>query len=76
MTSNDVEEIFSLLNQNNVSFEELFNTFQQKFSQENERLLLCYTLGQLIKKIIIFPKVIKFLKLYNIFIIIKLLFNN
>lgn len=56
MTSSDVEDIFSLLNQNNVSFEELFNTFQQKFPQENKRLLLCYTLGQLVKKLIIFPK--------------------
>eukprot|EP00833_Pecoramyces_ruminatium_P012817 jgi/Orpsp1_1/1186849/evm.model.d7180000053633.1 len=56
MSSNDVENIFSLLIQNNASFEELFNIFLQKFPQENKRLLLCHTLGQLVKKIIIFPK--------------------
>jgi len=33
MTSNDVEIIFSLITQNNITFEELFNTFQQKFTQ-------------------------------------------
>jgi len=58
MTSSDVENIFSLLNQNNISLEELFNNFLQKFPQENKRLILCHTLGQLIKNLVIFPKVI------------------
>jgi len=56
MTSSDVENIFSLLNQNNISLEELFNNFLQKFPQENKRLILCHTLGQLIKNLVIFPK--------------------
>jgi len=58
MTSSDVDNIFSLLIQNNVSFEELFNIFLQKFPQENKRLLLCHTLGQLVKNLVIFPKVL------------------
>jgi len=69
MTSSDVEDIYSLLTQNNVSFEELFNNFQQKFPQENKRLLVCHTLGQLVKKLIIFPKVIIIINIINIYIL-------
>jgi len=73
MTSSDVEDIFSLLTQNNVSFEELFKTFQQKFSQENKKLLVCHTLGQLVKKLIIFPKeterIIAIFIIYNVYLL-------
>jgi len=74
MTSSDVEDIFSLLTQNNVSFEELFNNFQQKFPQENKRLLVCHTLGQLVKKLIIFPKETE--RIIAVFIIYSVYLSN